>query len=615
MWGVTLKNHLKEVRLFNRRTLAFIILITVLTTALVVRLFFLQIENHELYTALSEKNQFDLVPLPPIRGLIYDRNGVLLAKNIPTFSLEIFPAKEADIKQTIFELQKIINISDSDIQQFYKQMSQYRRYESIPLKFKLSEIERAKFSVDQFRFPGAIIKARLIREYPMGANFSEVVGYVGRMSDYDYEKIDRSEYAATNFIGKVGIERSFEAHLHGKVGYQQVETDASGRVVRILKRTPPVSGNDLYLTIDSRLQKKAKALLKDYRGAFVAIQPQTGEVLALVTNPSYDPNAFVQGISQKQYQELQTSADQPLYNRALQGIYPLASTVKPFIAVEGLQSKVITAQYEISDPGWFQLPNSSHLYHDWQRGHGVVNIYKAIMVSCDTFFYNLAAKLGIEQISKSLNRFGFGKVTGIDLPGERSGVVPTPEWKIRTQHAPWYLGDTVVAGIGQGYLSGTPLQMAMATAALANRGELLKPIIIHQYQRPDQQVIKSNPVLVSKINAAPPVWDVILNAMYAVAAKPKGTAYRVFGEVDYLVAAKTGTAQVVRTKYDKEGNKMALPRHLQNHSLFIAFAPINKPEVALAVVVENESAAAAIARRFLDFYFKEKKRKHKEERS
>lgn len=602
---LTLKDYFSESQLFNRRIITSTLLVSLLALSLIIRFVYLQVIEHKRYIILSHHNQVTLLPIAPNRGLIYDRHGVLLAENLPVFSLEIIPDHVKDPKETITQLKKIINISNDDIEQFYKSIKQHRPFEPIPLKLKLTEEEVASFYVNQYHFPGVVVNARLIRHYLMGSALSNVTGYVGRINAEDLRHIDTANYGDTNFIGKVGIEKYYENELHGKVGYQQAEVDAGGHIFRVLKRIPPIPGDDLYLTIDSRLQIAAIKALGKERGAIVAIQPKTGQVLALVSHPSYDPNLFVTGINAKDYQKLQNSPAKPLYNRAIRGRFPSASTIKPFFALEGLDSHIITPNTTIKDPGWFKLPNNNHIYHDWKPGgHGLVNVSKGLIVSCDTFFYQLAVNLGITRMVDILNRFGFGRVTSIDLAEEMPGLVPNPTWKRGALGTSWYTGDTIILGIGQGFMLTTPLELANATATLANRGQHFKPELMLSLKHPDATETQTEPLLKDSVmlnnNQA---WGVVIDAMQKVITStlPWGTGYSFGRNPAYTIAAKTGTGQV----YSFARNHVAqdqLPKHLRDHSLFIAFAPVENPEIALAVIVENSPIAPIVARKVMDYY-------------
>lgn len=428
----TLKNAHQERDFFRRRLIFVALMVCILAGLLITRLVYLQVIDHQLYTTLARQNQLNLIPIEPNRGLIYDRNGVLLAENKPVYDLVVTPSLVPNLTDTINNLKKLIPVSDEDLQNFYKQLKLHRKFQPVPLRSKLTEEEVARLSVNGFRFPGVKVKAQMIRYYPLGEAFAEIVGYVSRINAQELESVDPTNYSVTNFIGKTGVEKYYETLLHGTVGNQQVETNASGQVIRALKRIPPISGADLYLTIDSRLQIAIEQAMGKLTGAVVAIDPRTGEILAFVSNPSFNPNLFTTGISKTAYEALQKQEGQPLYNRALSGQYAPGSTIKPYIALEGLQSDTVSSDFTISDPGWFMLPDNSRVYHDWKKeGHGRVDISKAIQQSCDTYFFTLGSKMGISLIDNVLNHFGFGKPTGVDLNDESPGLLPSPEWKKR----------------------------------------------------------------------------------------------------------------------------------------------------------------------------------------
>lgn len=603
---IAIKNHLEEIQLISRRCITAGIIMLILIVLLITRLAYLQLFHHALYTTLSQKNWLDLIPLEPTRGLIYDRNGLLLAENIPVYSLNVIPYKINNFPNMLAEIAKIVPLSDDDIAQFQKQLKQHRRFDEITLKLKLTEEEVALFSENLYRFPGAFIKAGLLRHYPYDQHFSHILGYVGRINTSELNDIDVTNYSASNYIGKLGIEKFYEDELHGTVGYEQAETDASGASVRIIKQIKPVPGKNLYLTIDSKLQMAAVDALAGHKGAIVAIQPSTGQILALVSEPNYDPNLFVSGISSKDFQALQQSPDKPLYNRALRGLYPFASTIKPFIALEGLDSGVTSLDFTIYDPGWYKLPTSEHIFHDWQRrGHGTVNLSRAIISSCDTYFFELARKLGIQRINQILEKFGFGNYTGVDIGEELPGLVASPAWKRKLKGAPWYEGDTINSGIGQGYMQVTPLQLATGVATIANRGQRFTPHLLLADQIPGQVMETQDPQPLEPVKLRnDSIWDTIIQAMQGVIISPYGTGYH-FGKIGpYTVAAKTGTAQVYTIRSRDENNNIQdkVPEHLRDHSLFIAFAPVEQPKIAIAVIVENSSLAASVARKILDFY-------------
>jgi penicillin-binding protein 2 len=599
---ITLKDPHREFSLFVRRLVLAALFVLLLSCVLLGRLFYLQISQHDLYTTLSLQNQFELIPIEPTRGLIYDRNGVLIAENIPIFSLDLIPNHIKNVNALIHSLQEIITITPDDIQTFHKALLQHRPFELIPLKIKLTEAEVAKFYLNQYRFPGVTVSARLFRNYPFGDALSSVLGYVGRISDQDLKTIDTTNYSASNYIGKTGAEKTLEAELHGIVGYQQVEMDAGGHIVRTLKRIPPIGGDNLYLSIDSNLQIAAEQALGDNDGAVVAIQPSTGQVLAMVSKPSYDPNPFVKGITTTEFKALQTDPDHPLYNRAIRGQFPIGSTIKPYMALEGLGSGAIDTKYTINDPGWFKLPNSAHIYHDWlKHGHGRVNVLKAIIISCDTFFYGVAVKVGIDGIDKILDDFGFGQKTGINPAEEMPGLVPSPAWKRKKYGVPWFPGDTVVAGIGQGYILATPVQMAQGVATISLRGNHFKLTLIHQIEKPDGTTIIQQPAAgYPVVFPNQQIWDTVINGMIGVIKIGTGGHY--FGhDAPYTVGAKTGTAQVFRSGGDKV-DQSKLPKKLRNHSLFIAFAPVENPQIAVAVIVEHGANAGGVARKVMDYY-------------
>lgn len=604
---VPIKNHHQEVQLIGKRSMLALLGCFFIIGLLIWRLAYLQLYKHDLYTTLSTKNWLDLVPVEPTRGLIYDRNGVMLAENISVFSLDIIPFQARDLAKNLPELQKIIQFSDNDLQQIKKILRQRRRFEEVPLKLRLTEEEVARFTESQHRFPGIFIKARLMRHYPYGEDFSHVLGYVGRINTQELNNIDTINYSASHYIGKMGIEKYYEEELHGTVGYEEVENDASGKPIRVLKEIAGTPGKNIYLTLDSGLQFAAQKALNGKRGAVVAIQPSTGQVLAMVSEPAYNPNAFVQGISQKDFQDLQLAPDKPLYNRALRGLYPLASTIKPYLALEGLQSGIATPEFTIYDPGWFQLSNNSRPFHDWWRpGHGYVDLHKAIVSSCDIYFYDLANKLGIRRMDNMLTAFGFGALTGIDLTDELPGVVASPEWKQKVKGTNWYGGDTIISGIGQGYMQTTPLQLAVATATLANRGARYIPYLLLAEQMPGKPYVLQQPIPTEKIALADDeYWDLVINAMQDVIDSPQGTAYYYGRHKTYTIAGKTGTAQLAsRRNPDLRDKQETLPEKLRDHHLFIAFAPIDHPKLALAIVTENSNTTIETARAIFDYYLK-----------
>ena len=604
--ALVIKNHVREKQQFKNRIICVVALLALFIIIIISRLFYLQIVQHKAYITLSQQNRLTLLPIAPKRGLIYDRNGKLLAENIPVFSLDIVPEKSTHLKETIKSLSAIINTSKIDKENFLRQCHTRRPFDSIPLKLKLEESEIAKFAINQYRFPEAHVTARLIRHYLFGKSTAFSIGYVGRIDAHDLQKLPRENYAATNYVGKIGIEKYYESILHGKIGFQQVEINASNHVIRTLERTPPIPGNDLYLTIDIRLQNIAQKALGNKQGAVVAIDPKTGEILAMVSNPSFNTNLLVTGLTKQSYQQLEDSKDKPLFNRAIRGQFPLASTIKPFLALHALDTGIITPETTIYDPGWFRLPNTKHRYHDLGIHHWV-NLKKAIITSCDTYFYRLAVNMGIKNIDNILKRFGFGQLTGIDLKEELSGLVPSPEWKLQHKGKPWFTGDTVISGIGQGAMLTTPLQLASATATLANRGIRVQPKLLLKQKRPDRtfvytSVTKKTPVILTHADA----WNEIISAMQGVIHNKHGTGFRFGRNPPYTVAGKTGTAQLHSIRRQKKGllmhNKNLNNTTLLDDSWFIAFAPVNHPKIAIAVIVEHAPFAPKVARKVLDAY-------------
>ena len=601
---LSFKDNITEARLFARRAYILLIGAGLLLIVLVLRLLYLQGYEHDKYVTLADKNRITLLPLAPARGLIYDRKGHIIADNIPTFRLEITPEHIVDLPKTLAELKKIIPIADKDEALFKAQLKQKRRFEGIPIRYQLTEEERARFAVDSHRFEGVGVVAGLVRYYPFADLGSHVIGYMGRINEQELEIIDKSNYRATEQIGKNGIEKYYETLMHGVVGYQQVETNVRGRLVRVLERKAAQQGSDLHLTLDMALQQAAANALGDRRGAVIAIEPHSGEILVMLSKPGFDPNLFVAGIDQKSYSELQQSLDRPLYDRTLRGQYPPGSTIKPIMALQGIAQGFIDPQKRIFDPGWFKLPGSSHLYRNWRReGHGWVNMQDAITVSNSTYFYHLAQQMGIGRIEAILKTFDFGVKTGVDLPGELPGLVPSIVWKSKTHKQPWYPGETIIAGIGQGYTLVTPLQLAHYTSILANRGERIIPHLLKNFSVENDQLINFQPI------TKPPVtvgtkeqWQLIIDAMQTVTAVPRGTAYQAFKGVPYTVAGKTGTAQVSGIKQGEKYDASKLEERLRDHTLFIGFAPVDDPKIAVAVLVENSTAGASVARAVMDEY-------------
>ncbi|MES9970857.1 MAG: penicillin-binding protein 2 [Candidatus Thiodiazotropha sp.] len=602
----SIKDYLHESQLFLGRAIVSGTLVLLVLLILIGRLFYLQVENHDHYTTLSQDNRVKLEPLPPTRGLIYDRNGEILAQNLPAYSLEITPERTENLDHTIQKLSEIIDITDDDINRFHQLRKQRRRFDSIPIRVRLKDEEVARIAVNRHRFPGVEVKASLLRDYPQGLKTAHLLGYVSRINAQELQIIDISNYRGTNFIGKNGVEKSYESLLHGSVGLQQVEVNAKGRVLRVLENQPPRPGDNLRLFLDMDLQATALQALGDYNGAVAAIDIKTGGVLTLVSKPGYDPNLFVEGISAKAYQALEQSLDNPLFNRAIRGQYPPGSTVKPFIGLAGLEYDVVGFYQETYCPGYYQLPGKDHKYRDWKKwGHGKVDMQRGIVESCDVYYYELARTLGIDRLYEFLAGFGFGHPSKVDLDGELPGLMPSREWKQKKQREPWYPGETLIVGIGQGYFLATPLQLASATATLANRGHRIRPRVVDSIEKPDGTQVES-PKIVDDLHQLDPMhWEQIIHAMAEVVEGVRGTARSIYTD-HYRIAGKTGTAQVFSVKQDEEYDEETIAKRKRDHALFIAFAPVEDPRIAIAVVVENGghggSVAAPIARQVMDRY-------------
>ncbi|MCP3661830.1 MAG: penicillin-binding protein 2 [Gammaproteobacteria bacterium] len=608
MSQTTLRDYLSESRLFSLRTVVAAIIVIVLLIILVVRLLNLQIIKHGHYTTLSRDNRVKVQPVPPTRGLIYDRNGVLLAQNLPAHSLELIPEKVESLEATLSTLGEIIEISEYDLNHFHRMRKQHRRFKSIPLKVRLNQEEVARLAVNLHRFPGVNIHAKLLRDYPLRDKTAHVLGYVGRINENELKRIDPTAYAGTSYIGKNGVEKTYEEQLHGQVGYRQVEVNALGRTIRVLENRPPVQGRDLHLSLDSTLQTVGMEAFGDENGAAVAIDPQTGELLALISNPGFNPNEFVEGISSSSYKALQSSDNKPLFNRALRGQYPPGSTIKPFIGLAGLETGITTFEKSTYCPGFFQLPNHSHRYRDWKKGgHGRMDMQASIVQSCDVYFYDLAFHIGIDKLQTFLGQFGFGSRTGVDITGESPGLLPSREWKRKKRNQPWYPGETLITGIGQGYFLTTPLQLASATATLSTRGAKTPPHIVQWQQGvSDSEPVTPPPPLTQSIPInASGNWDDIIYAMTQVIEGARGTARRIHND-QYSIAGKTGTAQVFTVKQDEEYDEETVAKKMKDHALFITFAPVEEPKIAIAVIVENGghggSIAAPIASAMMDYY-------------
>ena len=605
----TIKDTEEESRLIRLRVYSAVVIIILIVMALVARLFYLQVIRHDHFITLSQSNRVKVLPIAPIRGLIFSRNNVLLADNQPSFSLELIPEQIDNLDKTIGQLSRLIDIDEDSVNRFKKLRREKRRFESIPLKFNLSEDEVARFSVERHKIPGAKVIARPYRHYPEKSTLVHALGYVARIDEKDLQKIVESNYLGTTHIGKLGVEKAYEDILHGHVGHQQVEVNAQGRIIRVLERTPPEPGKNIYLTLDLSLQTVALSLMQGRKGSIVAMNPDNGDILALVSSPAYDPNPFVNGIDSKSYKVLLSSRDTPLINRALSGKFPPGFTINPFLAIAALMFGVRDVDEKTWCKGWYTLKGQDHRYRDWKKGgHGHVDLNYAIMQSCDVYFYTLAHDLGITKLNQALTNFGFGFKTGIDIGGESTGLVPSIDWKRSALNQPWYPGETLIAGIGQGYVLTTPLQLVTATAALANHGKRVLPRLVYKISDPISGESTLLPVATPEYVAGykQEHWNFVIQAMEDVMHGARGTARRSGANTAYRIAGKTGTAQLFGIGQDEKYEKDKVPEHLRDHALFIAFAPARQPKIALAIVVENggsgSSTAAPIGRKLLDHY-------------
>jgi len=608
----TLKDYFFESRLIMNRAIVMLVFAGFLILVLFARLLYLQVIAHEHFTTLSEDNRVKLQPIPPNRGLIFDRNGIVLAENLPSYRLEITPEQVQDMDATLSALAEIIEIREVDRSRFEKLRKRKPGFEAVPLLFHLNDVQVARFSANRHRFPGVDITAGLARHYPQGKLAVHALGYVGRIDERALKDLDSSNYRGTTHTGKIGIEKSYEDLLHGTVGLQQVETTAQGRVLRVLNRVAPVSGHNLYLTLDSRVQDAAERAFGDFSGSAIAIDPNNGDVLAFVSLPTYDPNPFVNGIEYGNYAALRDDEKQPLFNRALRGQYPPGSTVKPFMGLAGLEQGVTRVHSSTYCPGFYMLPGNSRKYRDWKRtGHGTVNLHDAIVQSCDVYFYDLALSLGIDRIHDYLSHFGFGHRTGIDILGELPGLLPSQSWKRQRRDQPWFPGETIITGIGQGFFLTTPLQLATAAAALANGGRILQPnIVMAEQEAGSDELLPHHPRLLETITINDQAhWDAVIQSMVDVVHSARGTARKIGIDSPYQIAGKTGTAQVYGLKQEEKYDAEAIEEKLRDHALFIAFAPAEQPQIAVAVVVENGggggSVAAPIARAIMDAYLQD----------
>ncbi|MFT5806899.1 MAG: penicillin-binding protein 2 [Moritella dasanensis] len=612
---ITLRDHSAETALFSSRIMVSFIFVLCVIGLLLSNLYYLQVDSYQAYKTRSNENRVKLVPIAPNRGLIYDRNGILLAENKPVYSLDMVPEKFTDIDATIAKLTTLLNLTEDNIDDFHLRLKRQRRFKQVPILTNLSESQVALFSVQRHNYPGISVTARLKRYYPFGDALTHALGYVARINSNDLKRLEKSGsravYAATHDIGKQGIERYYEKTLHGEPGFKEVEVNNRGKIVRTLKITQPVPGNDLYLNIDIRLQLKAQQELAGRRGAIILLAPKTGEILAMMSSPSYDPNLFVHGISSKNYNRLLQSKDRPLINRATQGRYPPASTVKPQLAILGLEDGAITPSTIINDRGWFQIPNTKRRFRDWKRwGHGKINVYTAIEQSSDTFFYNLAYNVGIDKINGFMSEFGFGDYTGIDVREETNAILPSREWKRARYNEPWYQGDTISVGIGQGYWSATPIQLAKATGIVASKGLRPVPQLIRDIQYTNGDIFEPVVELPPLKLKDPANWQVAKDGMHGVVTSSNGTARRAFAKASYSAAGKSGTAQLYQLgeeKYDAS----KIRERLRDNAMFVAYAPFEEPEISATIILENagggSSQAAPSARRLFDVYFDNKK--------
>ena len=609
-----IKNHTLEAQLFKRRALVAAVFCVLLLLVLLSRLVNLQFFEFSHFSSLSENNRVRLSPLVPNRGLIYDRNGVVLAENRPSYQLELIPEQIKDMQKTLHDLGEIVILDEDILKRFNRLLKRSRKFEGVPLRTKLSEEEVAKLAVNRHRFPGVEVKARLGRYYPLSKSMAHVVGYVGRIDVNELKRVDETNYKGTTHIGKNGLERYYENQLHGLVGYKNIEVNVQGRELRVLDKIPPVPGNNLWLTLDSRIQKVAEEALQGFNGSVVVMKPHTGEILGMVSLPSFDPNLFVHGISHQNYKRLRDSPDRPLFNRSIMGQYPPGSTVKPFVGLGGLETRSIGHKEHINCIGHYLLPNEERKYRDWKKtGHGLVDLNKSIEQSCDVYYYELSYRMGINRIYSFLHQFGFGEKTGIDLLGERSGLLPSREWKKRIKNKIWFPGETLITGIGQGYMLTTPLQLASATSILSMHGQVFQPHLLSQIEIPGRdgknkidwpvrEVIK----LKREVN-----WDHAIDGMVSVLHGLRGTARSSGTGLNFKMAGKTGTAQVFGIAQDEEYDEETIAKKLRDHALFIAFAPYKDPKIAVAVIAENgshgSSVAAPIARKVVDEWLRNNK--------
>ena len=611
-----IKDHGIEQRMFVQRAVLGGVGVVALSIFVLARLWDLQVVQHEHFADLSHGNRVRIEPLPPTRGLIYDRNGVVLAENLPAYQLEIIPEETPNIARTLAELTELGLVDPEDLERIQDQIRRQRRFKATTLTYRMDPEQVARFAVQRQHFPGVDVRARLIRHYPQGATAVHALGYVGSISQQDVAQLDAADYAGTTQMGKLGVERRYENDLHGQVGHRQLLVNASGRAIQPLERTAPSPGSDLRLTLDHRLQAAAQAALGDRRGAIVALDPRDGQVLALVSQPAYDPNLFSTGISRTDYLALQQDPDKPLFNRALHGHYPPGSTIKPILGLAGLEYDAVTSSEEIFCRGFYTLPGRDHRYRDWKReGHGHVNLNEAVAQSCDVYYYELALRLGIDRMHEFMASFGFGTPTGIDIPGEKPGLMPSRDWKRRAfsrrEDQVWFPGETLITGIGQGYMLTTPMQLASSAATLGMRGQRFQPHLIAEVVDPvtgETELVlprELEPVKISNDD----YWTQAIQSMVDVMHGPTGTARATGQTASYTIAGKTGTAQVFSVAQEEEYDEEEVEERLRDHALFVAVAPAWEPRIAVAVIVENggsgSGVAAPIAREVMDAWLVE----------
>lgn len=610
-WG-EFKDTAAERRLFQSRVLVMLALVVLLFGVLVGRFYQLQVIEHDTYTTISDSNRVQVRSVPPTRGLIYDRNGTLIAENRPVFSVTVVPERVSDMSQTLNRLEELLAISEEDMERFRRRLEEPRRpFQELPLHYDLTEEEIASMAVHRHELPGVEVSAELVRHYPFGELNAHALGYVGRINREELQRIDPVNYAGTNYIGKSGVERVYEEELHGRVGYEHVETNARGRTLRVLERENPVPGEDLQLHLDMRMQQRAFELLEGRRGAIVAIEPETGGILALASVPGFDANLFVTGIGVEQYRELSTSRDKPLFNRALRGQYPPGSTIKPMMLLAGLDSGTFTRDKTIWDPGYFRIKSGSRPWRDWKRGgHGWVDGLKAVAESCDVYFYELGVEMGVDTMHAYLSRFGFGVDATLDVGGALPGLLPSRDWKRGMRNEPWYPGDSVNMSIGQGFFLATPLQLATATSVVANRGEWVQPRMLRDVLGDTALESVLQPQYLEDLSVgSDSTWEYVVDSMEEVMHGRSGTARGAAEGADYRMAGKTGTAQVFSLAEDEEYDEEEIRERLRDHALFVGFAPADNPQIVVSVIVENggsgSGTAAPVARAMFDAWLKE----------